>query len=307
MSEAASIDKLKHALRDLARRIDKRRKGYMTWLVIGIGLASFAVTFILLYLNPEGIDLKYTVTLGAFVPSLAIYVTLNHAYRRRAMRMLIDGVCQASGLQFRADGWFTIGAAERHKILPPHNKGRIEYGLQGSYRGINIDIQEIVLSELRQDPAHKKKQKEYLRFWGLLIRLRLSRSLGGHTVVIPHPAMQTFFRAYFSNYEPIKIAEGVFPKRYEVMGSDKVEAKLIVNGTFREQFMASAKALNAYWNEASFRENEILFAYQRFRPLFDVTPLWKPVTEKNLRTIADELESIARLVATIKANPQIGT
>ena len=306
MNQANGLDNLDKDLRPLTRALEKTRKRHMAWLITGIGVASFAVTFLLLYFNPQGIDLKYTVTLGAFLPSLLLYLTLNRAYMHKGKRQLIKGLCEASGFRYRDDGCFAVSAMDKHRILPPHNKSRLADGIQGRHRDIPIDIQEVVLTELKQDPGHKKKQKEYLRFWGLLIRVSLSRPLNGHTVVIPHAAMQTFFRAYFSKYLQVKMPIDNFTKRYEVMSSDVVEAKVLLNGSFREQFSTSGKAMNAYWSEASFRDTEVLLAYQRFQPLFNLSPLWKPVTERTLRDNIDGLRALARVLDALKANAQVG-
>ncbi|MCB9996534.1 MAG: DUF3137 domain-containing protein [Rhodospirillales bacterium] len=305
MTESSLTKATTQDLRDLAISVESVRKAYMLWLVIGIGLLSFCMTFILLYIGAENIDLKYTVTFGALLPSLALYGILNRAYLVKGKARLANGVCSILGFRYREDGCLSVSNAERHKILPPHNKSRLREGMQGRHNGVSVDIQEVMLSELRQDPAHKNRQKEYLRFWGLLVRVNLTRSLSGHTVAIPHRLMDTFFRAYYSNYHPIKLPESKFTKLYEVRGSDSVDAKMILSGTLRDQILASAKSMDAYWNEVSFRGNEILFVYQRFLPLFDIDPLWKPVTEKNLRQSLDDLYGLGAVIDAIRGNPQI--
>lgn len=307
MTRIEFINDIKAEIRVQAKSLEKIRNAYMVWLVAGIGVASFALTLALLFVNPEGIDMRYTVTFGALFPSALIYLLLSRMYLRRAHKNFIDGLCRASGFAHREDGCFAVSAMEKHKILPHHNKNRLETGLQGSYKGTPVAIQEVILTELKQDPSHKKKQKEYLRFWGLLVRLQLTRRTDGHTVIIPRAAMKTFFRNDFSQYGEVKITgNGKFEKIYEVVATDPLEAKFIANPAFREKFMAAGKALNVYWSEASFRETEILFAFQRFRPFVSVTPLWKPVTEQHLRRCADELEAIVQIIDTLKANPQIG-
>lgn len=307
MNRPDVISDIKAEIRNQAARLEKLRRGYMIWLVTGIGIASFIVTFALLYINPQGIDLRYTVTFGALAPSTLIYLLLSRLYLRRGRKQFIAGLCRASGFEHREDGCFAISSAEKHKILPRYNKSRIETGLQGNYKGVPIALQEVVLTELKQDPSHKKKQKEFLRFWGLLVRVQLMRRTEGHTVVIPRAAMKTFFHNDFSSYLELKAnGNGKFEKIYEVVTTDQIEAKFVVNAAFREKFMAAGKTLNVYWSEASFREAEILFAFQRFRPFIYVTPLWKPVTEKNLRRCAEEIESLTHIVDALKANPQVG-
>ncbi|GEM_PF-1727574 len=303
----AFINDIKSELRDLAMSMEKTRRLYMVWLVAGIGVVAFIVTFSLLYLNPEGIGLRYTVTFGALFPSALIYLMLSRLYLTKGEKRFTRSLCNSSGFEFCEDGCFAVGATSKHKILPHHNNSRLETGLKGYYREVPVAIQEAVLTELRQDPAHKKKEKEYLRFWGLLVRLQLSRRVDGHTVVIPRAAMKTFFHNDFSQYLEVKTPDnGKFEKTYEVLATDAVEAKFIINAAFRDKFMVAGKALQVYWAEASFKDNEALFAFQRFRPFIGMTPLWKPVTEARLRRCAEEMEGLIQIIDALKANHQIG-
>lgn len=299
------ITDLRAAIRRLADTLESQRKTFIIWLLIGIGLASFIMTFLLLYINPQGIDIRYTVTFGALVPSAITYLFLSQAYMKEAKERYIEALCKATGFKYRENGCFSIGTAHKHRILPEHNKSKMETGLQGTYQNVPIAVQETILTALKQDPKHKKRKKEFLRFWGLLVRIQLSRSVEGHTVAIPRTTMLTFFRNDFSQYETVKMADGKFAHMFDVKATDKVEAKFVLNAGFRDSFVAASRKLNVYWSEASFKDNEVLLAFQRFRPLIKVDPLWKPVTEKNLRRNSEELESLIRIIEALKANPQI--
>ena len=305
MVQSDPVSSLKQEAYSLARALETKRVIFMLWLLVGIGVASFAMTFLLLYLHPHGIDLRYTVTFGALAPSAIMYAILSNIYMEKAQRDFIYGLCEAAGFQYRDDGCFAVSSAERHKILPEHNKSRLETGLQGTYKGTPIAIQEVILTALKQDPDHKNKQKEYLRFWGLLVRIQLSRRTEGHTVAVPPAAMKVFFRNDFSQYQKIKMPEGAFAQRYDVVATDGVEAKFVLNAGFKDSFMNAGKVLKAYWCEASFRETEILLAFQLFRPLVRIDPLWKPVAADRIRKIADELGSLIKIIDALKANPQV--
>jgi len=307
MTRSEPLSPLKAEIRSFANRLEKLRRLYMTWLVIAVGIASFGVTFGLLYLNPEGINLRYTVIGGALVPSALIYVLLSRLYGARGSVKLIDSLCEASGFEHHPDGCFGMKVANKHKILPKHNKSILENGLLGIISGTEVALQEVVLTELRQDPDHEKKDKEFLRFWGLLVRIQLPRKLQGHSVIIPRATMKTFFSSDFSQYQEIKMNGTTrFEKVYEVVSLDAVEARLAINGAFKESFIAAGDALQAYWAEGSLKEGELMLAFQRFRPYISLPPLWKPVEEAALRHYAEELESIARIVRALQSNSQLG-
>ncbi len=305
MSDNDPIQTLRQNTHRIAATVEKLRNVYLAWLLTCIGVASFGLTFLLLYINPQGIDLQYTVTFGAFIPSVIVYLLLGRRYVARAQNEYMNAFARAIGFRAREKGCFGISAADRHKILPSHNRSRLGYGLQGQYRGTSIAIQEAVLTELRQDPEYRNREKEFLRFWGLLVRIPLARTTDGHTVVMPHAALQTFFRGRFNNYEKIKTADGAFERTYVVLGTDRVDAKFIVNPGFKDRFLGAKKTLKAYWGEASFQDTEIMLAFQRIRPFAEVPPLWKPVSEKMIRQNADDLHSLFKLIDILKAKNQI--
>lgn len=306
MSETNIIAALKRETGAITDALEKQRKSYIAWLLVGITLVSFFMTFLLLYINPQGINLRYTIMFGALIPSAILYLLLSRAWLKNGKKSFTERLCNVSGLHHRDDGCFAVSSAEKHSILPSHNKNKMETGLQGSHNGVSFAIQEVILTELKQDKKHKKRDKEYLRFWGVIARVKLGGRVYGHTVVMPPIVRQVFFKEHFSQHKKLKSPGDSFGKRYEIMSTDTVDAKMIITSSFKEQFMATGKSLRSYWSEASFKENEIFFAFQRFRPLIQMTPIWKPMTEKNLRQNISELESLFKLIDVLKNNQQIG-
>lgn len=305
MTQTNIITSFKKDISAIARTLERKRTAYLMWLLLGIGVASFFMTFMILFINPGGADVRYTVTCGALLPSILIYTLLSRSYMKKAEASFLGALEKATGFRHRDDGCFAVDAMEKHKILPVHNRSRLETGLQGKYQGVPIDVQEVVLTTLQQDPEHKNRSKEYLRFWGLLVRVQLARPVEGHTIALPRTAWKTFFPKEFSDYEIIKIPEGRFTTMFEVKATDNIEAKFIMTNFFKERFIEAGRTLKIYWSEASFKGNEALFAFQRFRPLIKIDPLWKPIEESTLRRNAEELESIVRIVDALKANNQL--
>ena len=305
MTYADPMNDLKKGINKFAAELERERRVAILWLLGAIGAVSFMMTLVLLLINPEGIDLQYTVTFGAFVPSVIVYLLLSRWYLKKSRKSFIKTLCDASGFKYRPKGCFGIASAQKHGVIPPHSTCTMETGLQCDYRGTPLYVQELVLTALKQDPKHKKRQKEFLRFWGLVVRVDLKRTVIGHTTVIPKPVIRVFFNRSFSGYDIITVNDKRFDKVYQVTTNDKVDAKFLVNTAFREKMSSAQKKLNAYWCEASFKDNEILLVFQRFRPLIHITPLWKPVTTKNLRENIEELEALTQIVDALKSNQQL--
>lgn len=126
-------------------------------------------------------------------------------------------------------------------------------------------------------------------------------------MIVPRIALKAFFGGGFAGYRRLPpAANDRFDKIYDILATDPLEAKFIANAVFRDRFLAAIKTMRAYWAEVSIRDREILLAFQRFRPLFPQTPLWKPVAADSFHHFAEEMQSIAALIDILKTNPQVG-
>lgn len=300
-----AINTLHEELRILSPRLEKRRSIFQKWLIAGVIALSIIAT---IYLFPDRHSLPYpvaTIVFVALIPSSILYLILNHFYRKGGKNILVKRLEEVTGLTYNPAGVFPIDISAKHKILPSHDQSTMEDGFEGEYNGTPIALQEIKLDDLEQDPNHRDRRREMTVFWGLLVRIKLKRFLEAHTVIVPRNAVQTFFRTQFSTFQKVKLVSSKFEKMYDVMGTDQVEARVILNPSFMEHVMDIKRLLKARWIDASFYQDEILFAIQRFKPLFEFAPLWKPVNTPELQKFADELESVMKLVDVLKKNRQI--
>ncbi len=300
------IQNLSSEINSLKDTLETRRKVYTRWLLAGVVVIVLAVTAVLL---PQAKNNTYPwmlISIAALIPSLILFQILNWRYRKDGKAIFVEGIARATNLEYTRDGVFPLSDTERHKIIPSYDDYSIEDGFHGQYKGTPLALQEVVLNNLERDPNNRERNRELTVFWGLLVRLKLHKPLEAHTVVIPRNAFQVFFRTQFSNFQRIKLVSNKFEKKYNVMGSDQVEGRVILNPAFMERFMSAGKIMNSKWMEVSFRHDEILFAIQQGRPLFEIGYLWRPVTVKDLKKRAEGLESILRIIDVLKLNPQVG-
>jgi hypothetical protein len=296
--------KLAHAIRTIQTRMEKKRRRFLYILTIGVTLIVTIVSWLTLHNKSAILYPALSVISFSMIPSFVLYQALNRLYGKASKEFLVKTVTESIGFKYNPDGVFKLDAAARHKILPPCDRHEIEDGFEGMHRGVPVALQEVVLSDLEQDPA-LRKQKELMVFQGFLVRMKLPKRLEAHTVVVPHNVMETFFRTRFSSFQPIRLVSPDFERQFDVMGTDQVEGRVILNPSFMEQFMEIGKILKTKWLEASFLDDEIMFAIRRFRPLFEPDPLWKPATEENLSRIMEELGAVFRLIDVLQLNRQL--
>jgi len=300
-------NRVAQAMPGLAAAMEQQRRRYLHFLFAGTLVATAAVTFLGWPFTNAGNAAYFMVAIATLLPVAILYLILDHFYRRGTKRSFTAGLTAATGFAYHPDGLFDMPEIARHKILPPHHIARREDGFEGFYRGVAISLQEIILSDMVPDPGQRRRRKrEQTVFWGVLIRLKIKRPVGGHTVVMPSSALQTFLRTRFSDFAPVRLVSNRFSKKYDVMSTDQIEARVVLNPAFMERFMEARKILRAKWAEVSFLDNEILFAVQRFRPVFEPPPLWQPVTTARLSRRADELTIVFRMIDVLKLNPQVG-
>lgn len=289
----------------ITRALEDRRRFYMRWLLAGVLAIVFLVTGIAFQVRPAGLPLEGVVLVASLLLSFIYAQILNDVYRRKGKKIFIEGLTAGTALRYYPDGIFAPSTVAAHKILPPYDRAHIEDGFAGTLHGVPVAFQEVMLSGLEQARDHGDRRREYTAFWGVLIRIKLQKRLEAHTVVMPRNNFQIFFRTAFSAFEPVRVASK-FEKTYQVMSTDQIEARVILDPAFMERFLDAAAIMRARWMEVSFRDDEILFAVQRFRPIFEIGPLWQTVTSESLRKVADHVDAVDRMVQSLQHNRQIG-
>ena len=313
--KSLEIDKFKQAVETLVEKIGRKRKRYLIACYISV-IVITTLSAIFVFMNSDGLltGLTFFVVLMAIVPCLMFYHALNYFYRKAGKKLLTDAISEASSMTYYPDGVMTLAEVFGHKILPLSDEDEHEDGFSGMYHDVMIDLQEMRLTDIekRQNRAtnnHARQNPqiiEYDVFWGLVIRLRLKRAMEGHTVVMPKSRLQSALRTKFTEFQKVNIVSPQWKKQYDVLSTDQIEARVILDPAFIERFMDAARIFKAKWMEVSFKDHEILFAVHRGKDLFEPPPLWQAVTRKNLEKVTRELEIVFDIIDTLKLNKQIG-
>lgn len=307
MEAPETLKKMHDALRAMREPLESRRQKYRRKLIAGVaGLVVGATAWV--FLTPyTRFDIPLlAVVSSALIPSVIYYQILSHFYRRGGKTLMMNEISGAMNFTYKQDGLFPMSAVNAHKIIPLCNRESIEDGFEGNYNGVHITLQEVRLDDMQRDPQNRDRKHDLLVFHGLLIRLRVNKAFEGHTVILPDNALLTWFRTKFSGFQKINLVAPKFEQRYDVMGTDQIESRVIMHPAFIDHFMKAGDLLRARWMEASFLGNEILFAVSRSRTLFEFDPLWQPITLERLHKKVEDIEIAMRLVDILKLNRQSG-
>lgn len=228
----------------------------------------------------------------------------NHLYRKRTKAALLHKIAGALGLEFSSKGCFPLESVLKHGILPPYDIEHIEDGFHGRINGVDLGFQEVVLSSRVRDNEDKVRYEQ--GFWGLVLRLKIAKTLNAHTVVLPRRKMANFFRRQFTPFQPVNLVSPEFEKRFDVLSTDQVEARYVLDPAFMERMMAAAALIGTKDVEISFLGDEIAFAIEHFKPMFEIGWLFRSLTAETLAGTANELQCVLQIVEALKLNPYTG-
>lgn len=305
----------------LCEALEEKRAGIFR-KALGVMGAAAACAFAAVWflagsggLRPGDSSLPAPLFLGALAALAAAIIALqivNFLLYKPQMREAFMGVlAQRLGLAYNPKGVFSLGSVRDHAILPPADEEHTEDGFEGEVNGAKLAFQEARLVEVirtrkRRGDHYEDEVTRHTLFEGLIVRIGIRRTLERHTVVIPNSAIQSFFRTAFSSFDKVNMAAPPFEKRYDVLSTDQVEARYVLDPAFMERFMEAEDLIRPRSMRASFKGREIVFAFHLGREAFRLPFLLLPVREKRVRETADLLVSVLRLIEVLKLNPYTG-
>ena len=292
----------------LRAEMESRRERYLRLFLMGAPM-SFAIICAIAAINTNQGVFPWAVVLVVTAVIVMIgFQIVNGFYRYQTKRAFLEKIAAEIGLEYHKNGVFPVRDIEHHKILPIYDVHRVEDGFQGVIHGVSVAFEEIILSDRvsHQKPNGTHEEREEMVFWGLAIKIGIGKKLEAHTVVLPRNAALTFFRTAFSSFEKVRLVSPKFEEMFDVMSTSQVEARYVLDPAFMERFMEAGKMLGSKWMEASFKGSEIAFAVQRYKPMFEIGWVFKPLTEQTLENVANELKAVISLIDVLKLNPHTG-
>ncbi len=287
----AILQRMTTIARSVQSDLGARRNQALFFCAIGAVIIVLGVSALVLFSGIEMAHPLITVVSCALIPSAILYNILSHSYRKKGQDILTRGLAGVPGVSFSPSGALLLQAAQRHDILPLHRSGNSESGFEGAHRDVAFSFEDVALNGPN--------------LTGILIRIRLPRSLSGHTIIVPHNIRQSLYRTQFGGLGKIELANPKFSRQYTVLGSDPVEARVVLTSQVMEALLETGHFLRARWIAVSLEQNEVVIFAQRNAAPLECGPLWQRPVHAPLQNLLNNFSSVFRLIDVFKLNRQM--
>lgn len=289
---------------EISAELEESRTRYLQIFTMIAPMSFAAICAIAALQTDQGEFAWLPVLIFTFLAIIIEFQVFNTLYRKKTKAAFLHKIAASLGLHYDKNGVFPLAEMAPHKIIPPHNLHHIEDGFAGDINGVPIAFQEILLADQRRDERNQVQKDEV--FWGLVIRIGIGKILKSHTVILPRNTTLTFFRRLFSSFQKVNLVSPQFESRFDVLSTSQLEARYILDPAFMESVLEAGTLLGTKFLEVSFLGQEIAFAVQRNKPMFEIGSLWTPLTPAHLQSVTDELTLLIKLVEVLKLNPYTG-
>ena len=207
-------------------------------------------------------------------------------YKSRVLPVL---AARFGDLTYQPGSAHDVHKLQTYRILGDFDSVNADDEIAGTHRGLSIRI-----VELRLDSGSGDDRRNV--FDGLLIDLVLPRSLTGTTVVVADAGVVGNLQARWRSdrLQRVRLEDPRFAARYEVYGSDQIEARALLTPAFMERFTALAAlsgfALPGAWAEG----NRLVVALPKLKSidLFEPPVYWKPTGGRVLLALSQDIEAV---------------
>lgn len=181
-------------------------------------------------------------------------------------------------------------------LMPRHEEAKFDDLFTGRRQDCDFQLYEAQLVS-RRDPNHQNKRKTVFR--GQIIRLAFPKRFLGVTVVNREGAP----RWSKPGFQRVGLGASAFEKRFEVYGTDQVEARFLVHPAFMERLIALETASAGRGARCAFTEGELMIAVEG-GDLFEVAHAFKPMPDRKLiQKGISELSRVMALIDVVMAPP----
>ena len=166
----------------------------------------------------------------------------------------------------------------------------------GTHRGLPLRITDVTLTKGSGEDSRTV-------FDGLLIELVLPRSLTGTTAVVADEGLlgNLGTRLRPTTLPRIRLEDPRFEKRFEVYGSDQIEARALLTPAFMERFTALAEHTAFALPGAVAEGSRLAMALPKrtMHKLFAPPPYWKPAGGQALVTLSQDIEAVLKMADAV--------
>jgi hypothetical protein len=276
------------------------------WALIAgpIGLVITGLVFWLCYSHFSFGLLTFMVT--GVTGFLSLFTSLSKLWslQRSVKSFMLREVCAFFGFEYQPiPPLSAIEEFQKSGLLPEYNKAKAEDRFHGVCNGVEFEFFECFLSvESRSDEDSRLEEV----YHGVLFRLEFPKSFSGRTLVLKDEGrIGNFLKGRKMPLERIELEDPRFEKKFEVWGSDPIEARYLLTPTFMERLVELAKGFGSTRLECSFMESKLIISVHVSKNQFEAGGVFEDVkSNKRVETLIAEISRLFDIVETLKLNIQ---
>jgi hypothetical protein len=205
--------------------------------------------------------------------------------------------------EYQALGGMGIQSLKPSGIIPDYDSASTEDYVAGSHLGVKIELTE---AELTKKTGSTKNRRNTTVFRGIFILLSMNKNFEGRTIVKrDRGAIGNWFSGAPSGMERVKLEDPVFEDKFEVYGSDQVEARYLLTTSFMERLVNLEKIVRAEQIQCSFYDDHLLLMLRSSHNRFETASIFTPATfVEDTQTILAEMREVFRIIETLKLQEQ---
>ncbi|ASJ98350.1 DUF3137 domain-containing protein [Shewanella marisflavi] len=271
---------------------------------LGILLAVAALIFIF---SVSGyLDIPWVFYIVLFLPfAWWCYRPVKH-YKSDVKREVFPKIFRYFGHDFifSTSHSMSLTQLKRSKLLPGYDNAKFDDYVQGTYKGVEIAINELWLT--KQVKREKSTETETV-FRGVMVQLSSHKAFKGHTVVVKNRGgLVNFLSSSFKSLSRVKLEDPRFEERFDVFSNDQIEARYLLTLGFMERLQSLAN-LFAKKIQCAFYEDKLLIMLQSGDNRFELGSIFDGATfEYEFSQINREMKQLFAIIEVLKLDQDIG-
>ena len=305
---------LRPVMEELDRQRESQKSEFMFRVAVAVlGAGALAVVSALAAVGTFGNGLQGLHFPFYVMPPLGAAVGLGlwaNKPRRRYISTYKSRVLPAiagSLGEFRYDEFGRIGTDRltASTLLPHHDDYKSEDKFTGSYKGVEVELAE---AKLTKEQGSGKDRKTVTVFKGLFVLLSTHKAVTGKTVIKRDAgAIANWLGEKFGGLERVALEDPAFEERFEVYGTDQIEARYLLTPAFMERLTTLAMHMGDGRLQAAFYDERFFVMVPNAKDLFEPPSIFTSVMkDTGVKRISREFGDVLSIVDILKLDERTG-
>ncbi|GGI77282.1 Galanin [Shewanella hanedai] len=294
----------------LTRKFENRRVAMLKtlrqrmYMSIAIFLAIFSVA--ILIDNQQRLDIPWVFFFLPLIPLVWWSSKPISRYKSGVKELVYPKIFRYFGddFTFSPTDSMSLSTLKRSKLLPYYDDANFEDYVRGTYKGIEIAINEL---ELTKEVKRDKRNETQRVFRGVMVQLSSHKKFTGHTVVVKtRGGFINFLSDSFKSLSRAKLEDVRFEKQFDVFSSDQIEARFLLTVTFMERLQELASCFSGKI-QCAFYEDKLLIMLASSENRFELGSIFNGATfEYEFSQINKEMRQLFAMIEVLKLDEYTG-